>query len=57
MIMENKTVHFDISPEGKVCNGTLTLCDGYILKNLVGKQEKFNISVIEEAVQLTDIGC
>ena len=57
MIMENKTVHFDISSEGKVCNGTLTLCDGYILKVLDGKEEKFNIDGIEEAVQLTDIGC
>ena len=55
--MENKTVYFDISPEGKVCNGTLTLCDGYILKRLDGKEEKFNINGIEEAVQLTDIGC
>ncbi len=55
--MENKTVHFDISPEGKVCHGTLTLCDGYILKTLDGKEEKFNIEGIEEAVQLTDIGC
>lgn len=57
MIMENKTVHFDISPEGKVCSGTLSLCDGYILKSLDGKEEKFNIDGIEEAVQLTDIGC
>ena len=55
--MENKTVYFDISPEGKVCNGTLTLCDGYILKRLDGKEEKFNINGIEEAVQLTDVGC
>ncbi|MBE6800638.1 MAG: ABC transporter ATP-binding protein [Ruminococcaceae bacterium] len=55
--MENKTVHFDISPEGKVCDGTLTLCNGYILKVLDGKEEKFNIEGIEEAVQLTDIGC
>ncbi len=55
--MEIKTVHFDISPEGKVCDGTLTLCDGYILKTLDGKEEKFNIDGIEEAVQLTDIGC
>lgn len=55
--MENKTVHFDISPEGKVCDGALTLCDGYILKCLDGKEEKFNIAGIEEAVQLTDIGC
>lgn len=55
--MENKTVHFDISSEGKVCNGTLTLCDGYILKVLDGKEEKFNFDGIEEAVQLTDIGC
>ena len=55
--MENKTVYFDISPEGKVCNGTLTLCDGYILKSLDGKEEKFNINGMEEAVQLTDVGC
>ncbi len=55
--MENKTVHFDISPEGKFCSGTLTLCDSYILKALDGKEEKFNIEDIEEAVQLTDIGC
>lgn len=57
MIMEIKTVHFDISPEGKVCDGTLTLCDGYILKQLDGVEEKFNIDGIEEAVQLTDVGC
>ncbi len=55
--MENKTVHFDISSEGKVCSGTLNLCDGYIIKTLDGKEEKFNIDGIEEAVQLTDIGC
>ena len=55
--MENKTVHFDISSEGKLCNGTLTLCDGYILKTLDGEKEKFNIDGIEEAIQLTDIGC
>ncbi len=55
--MKNKTVHFDISPQGKACNGTLTLCDGYILKVLDGKEEKFNIDGIEEAIQLTDIGC
>lgn len=57
MIMEIKTVHFDISPEGKVCDGTLTLFDGYILKTLDGKEEKFNIDGFQEAVQLTDIGC
>ncbi len=55
--MENRTVHFDISPDGKVCIGTLTLYDSYILKVLDGKEEKFNIDGIEEAVQLTDIGC
>ncbi len=55
--MENKTVHFDISSEGKVCDGTLTLFDNYILKALDGKEEKFNIESIAEAVQLTDIGC
>ncbi len=55
--MEIKTVHFDISPEGQFCNGTLTLCDGYILKTLDGNEEKFNIEGMEEALQITDIGC
>lgn len=55
--MKTNTVHFDISSEGKVCDGTLTLSDGYIIKSSDGKEEKFNIDGISEAVQLTDIGC
>ncbi len=57
MIMKNIFAHFDISPQGKNCEGTLTLKDGVIIKELEGKEEKFNISDIEEAVQYTDIGC
>ncbi|MBQ6838311.1 MAG: ABC transporter ATP-binding protein [Clostridia bacterium] len=55
--MNISTVHFDISPDGKVCNGTLTLSEGILTKNLDGKEEKFNINDFCEAVQLTDIGC
>ena len=55
--MNISTVHFDISPDGKACNGTLTLSDGILTKNLDGKEEKFNINDFCEAVQLTDIGC
>ncbi len=55
--MKNIFAHFDISPQGKNCDGTLTLKDGVIIKELEGKEEKFNISDIEEAVQYTDIGC
>lgn len=57
MIMEIKTVHFDISEQGTACDGTLTLYDGYILKQLDGNEEKFLTDGIQEAVQLTDIGC
>lgn len=55
--MNISTVHFDISPDGKVCNGTLTLSEGILTKNLDGKEEKFNINDFCESVQLTDIGC
>lgn len=55
--MKNIFAHFDISPQGKNCDGTLTLKDGVIIKELEGKKEKFNISDMEEAVQYTDIGC
>lgn len=57
MIMENNTVHFDISPSGSLCDGTLSLCDGYLLRTLGDDEEKFNIDGICEAVQLTDVGC
>ena len=55
--MKNIFAHFDISPQGKNCDGTLTLKDGVIIKELEGKKEKFNISDMEEAVQYTDVGC
>lgn len=55
--MKNSTVHFDISPNGTLCDGTLTLCDGYLLLEIGDTQKKFNIDGICEAVQLTDIGC
>ncbi len=55
--MNISTVNFDISPIGKVCNGTLTLCDGVLIRSLDGIKEKFNINDYCEAVQLTDIGC
>ena len=55
--MNKNTVTFDISPEGLVCEGTLTLRDGYIIKTLDGKEEKFNIHGIKEAIQITDVGC
>lgn len=57
MIMKKIFAHFDISPQGKNCEGTLTLKNGVIIKELEGKEEKFNISDIEEAVQYTDVGC
>lgn len=55
--MKKIIADFDISPDGKNCNGTLTLEDGVIIKHLDGKEEKFNIDNICEAVQYTDIGC
>ena len=55
--MKKIFAHFDISPQGKNCEGTLTLKNGVIIKELEGKEEKFNISDIEEAVQYTDVGC
>ena len=57
MIMKKIIAHFDISPEGKNCYGTLTLDGNFIIKSLDGAEEKFNISDISEAVQYTDIGC
>ncbi|MBO5065482.1 MAG: ABC transporter ATP-binding protein [Clostridia bacterium] len=55
--MKKIFAHFDISPQGKNCEGTLTLKDGVITKELEGKEEKYNISDMEEAVQYTDVGC
>ncbi len=48
---------FDISPTGDFCEGKLSLENGVLTKTLDGKEEKFNITEIQEAVQYTDIGC
>ncbi len=48
---------FDISPTGDFCNGLLSLDNDILTKSLNGKEEKFNITDIEEAVQYTDVGC
>ncbi len=55
--MKKIIAHFDISPTGENCNGTLWFEDGVITKELDGKEEKFNTDNICEAVQYTDIGC
>lgn len=57
MIMEKIIAQFDISSAGDYCNGLLSLKDGILTKELDGKEEKFNIDEIEEAVQYTDVGC
>ncbi len=57
MIMNTNTVKFDISSDGLVCEGTLTLCGDYVIKTVDGTEEKFNIKEIDEAVQITDVGC
>ena len=55
--MKKIVANFDISPSGIYCNGTLSLENGVLTKSLDGNEEKFNISDIQEAVQITDIGC
>ena len=56
--MNISTVHFDISPDGKVCNGTLTLSEGILTKNLDGKEEKFNINdEIEVKIKILEEAC
>ena len=55
--MKKIIAHFDISPEGRNCYGTLTLDGDFITMTLDGTEEKFNITNIAEAVQYTDIGC
>ena len=55
--MKKIVANFDISPSGIYCNGTLSLESGVLTKSLDGNEEKFNISDIQEAVQITDIGC
>lgn len=55
--MKKIIAHFDISPEGKNCYGTLSLEGNTITRTLDGAEEKFNITDIAEAVQYTHIGC
>ena len=55
--MKKIVANFDISPSGIYCNGTLSLESGVLTKSLDGNEEKFNISDIQEAVQITDVGC
>ena len=57
MIMKITTVHFDISPQGLLCEGTLTLNGSTLIKTIDGVEEKFDIDSMCEAIQLTDIGC
>ena len=55
--MKKIVTHFDISPTGENCKGILSFENGVIIKELDGKEEKFNTDNISEAVQYTDIGC
>lgn len=55
--MKSIEVNFDISPQGTNCLGTLSFKDNEITVSLDGKEEKFNINGIKEAVQYTDVGC
>lgn len=57
MIMKDIITHFDISPSGENCNGTLSFRDNIITVSLDGEEKEFNISGIKEAVQYTDVGC
>ncbi len=55
--MKNITAHFDISPQGMLCDGTLSFSDNVITVTYEGNSEQFNIDGIREAVQYTDVGC
>ena len=55
--MKEITAHFDISPEGKHCDGTLFFKDGIITLTLGSQEQQFNIQGIKEAVQYTEVGC
>lgn len=57
MIMKEITAHFDISPMGEHCDGTLSFKDGVITLSQSSSEQKFNIQGIKEAVQYTDVGC
>lgn len=55
--MKEITAHFDISPMGEHCDGTLSFKDGVITLSQSSSEQKFNIQGIKEAVQYTDVGC
>ena len=57
MIMKEITAHFDISPDGRNCDGTLLFKDNTITLTLGSDTQQFNIQGIKEAVQYTDVGC
>ena len=57
MIMKEITAHFDISPMGEHCDGTLSFKDDVITLSQGSSEQKFNIQGIKEAVQYTDVGC
>ena len=55
--MKNITAHFDISPQGMLCDGILSFSDNTITVTIEGNSKQFNIDGIKEAVQYTDVGC
>ena len=55
--MKNITAHFDISPQGMLCDGILSFSDNIITVTCDGNSKQFNINGIREAVQYTDVGC
>ncbi len=57
MIMKEIIAHFDISPNGEYCDGTLSFKDGTVTKSLDGNEEKYDLASVCEAVQYTDVGC
>ncbi len=57
MIMERIIAYFDISPQGKHCEGALVFRDGIITRHLDGVSQEFELKGIKEAVQYTDVGC
>ncbi len=55
--MKEIKVIFDISPDGKACEGELTLTGAAVTCRLGDEVRSYAISDIEEARQFTDIGC
>ena len=55
--MKEITVNFDLTENGAVCDGTISLKEG-ILTVLCGTSKReYPLDGIEEAVQFTDVGC